>query len=900
MGAVIRKRRGFGLTASVSASLLFSLAGVAAAAPPVAKIDAKLSPSVLRAARTGIPTATSRLVAKGKTPVLLELAHPATAADFARLRAAGVELVLANGAPIAYDRFVAARVDEHAAKTAAALPEVARVSLASAAVRMPLDHSAELLRLDDARGARPAMDRLTGQGITIADEDSLVDVFQPAFFHGDAGYFDWIDVNKDGVFTPNVDAIDLNQNGAVDPGEVGRVVTAQPADYYGTKIDGVRTEGFDPGIDWIYLDTNGNQARDYGPDAGFDETVPAYGEPLFTPDDVDRNGKLDVGERVVRLGTSKFKAVRVDINYIAKMNKVFTRGTDLIQTPTDLTGGQLYGFGDAYHATGVSTILAGDLPLVGRRWVGIAPDADLLTSFDVSNTGDGLPTIGETWLLGQKPDVMLHELALWAAVPLDGSDALSKLIDTSVTKDNVTQTCPTGDQGSALKHARKTLAASDNASFAFNIPSQTLSGAGPLTYVDISLNVTGGDLASGNVALVGGENVPLSANATGTLTGGAQYYVTEETTDRGTRFWEIILYAGTASATIPVGDSTLQVTAGAAPLTVDAYIEDDKSSWAVGAAWDKAIASDAYTVGVPSVADHCIAVGAAPNHVGDADHPEYDLTFYVEYNVPAGYEETQNQVRAYSPRGPRIDGVQKPDILAPDNPWVATNTILKPASGSSGTGAPYGTYGVFGGTSGASPHVTGAAAILAQAGIRGDAARDAIRAGAMTDGSEGTLPNGDYGYGHLDVAKALGVATDGVTPTVTLAANPASTAAGAQVQLTPTVSGGDGLEVKFDDDYDGTWDTDYAAAAPRSVTSDHEGVRHFKVRVRNSSGRIAEAVASITFTAAGAANGANGSDSGGGCGCHATRSQPKTAGFAGLLLGALLFWRRRRRPVIPR
>ncbi|HEX7665945.1 MAG TPA: S8 family serine peptidase, partial [Polyangiaceae bacterium] len=654
----------------------------------------------------------------------------------------------------------------------------------------------------------------------------------------------------------------------------------------GAPVSGtsVRSDSFDPGLDWVYLDTNGNGTRDYGVDAGFDETTPAYGEPLFTPDDVNRNGKVDVGERFVRLGTSKFKMIRVSLTYPKKVSGTYTRGTDLIKTPTDITGGALYGFDDAYHATGVSTILAGDLPLVGRRWVGIAPDADLLTSFDVESTGTGLPVQGVAWLLQQKPDVMLHELALWADVPLDGSDQLSTIIDTSVTKDNVIETCPTGDQGSALKHTRSTIAASGTSNLKFTVPEHTMFGSDPLTYVGLSLNVAGGDFASASITLPSSDTLALSNNAQGTLTGGAQYYVTDDTTSRGIHFWNVILYAQAAGSILPTGDFTLNATAGTAPLTLDAYIEDDKSSWAIGAAWDKAIASDAYTVGVPSVADHCIAVGAAPNHVGDAANPWYDLTFYVEYDVPAGYEETQNQVRAYSPRGPRIDGVQKPDILAPDNPWVALNHTSKSTQ-------PYGTYFPFGGTSGASPHVTGVAALLAQAGIKGDAARDAIRKGADHDGSEGTLPNGDYGYGHLNAAKALGVTTDGTTPTVTLTANPSTLPVGAQTQLTATVGGGDNLQVKYDDDYDGTWDTDYAGADPRSVGATAPGVRHFKVRVRNSSGRIAEAVTSVTFTAP-TPNGGN--DDSGGCGCRTTNDRASTAGSLGLALATLLVLRKKR------
>ena len=53
------------------------------------------------------------------------------------------------------------------------------------------------------------------------------------------------------------------------------------------------------------------------------------------------------------------------------------------------------------------------------------------------------------WALKEKPDVMLYELAPWTGVALDGSDALSSMIDTSNKKDGTVHTCPTGDQGSS-------------------------------------------------------------------------------------------------------------------------------------------------------------------------------------------------------------------------------------------------------------------------------------------------------------------------------------------------------------------------------------------------------------------------------------------------------------------
>jgi len=711
----------------------------------------------------------------------------------------------------------------------------------------------------------------------------MIDPFQPAFFKGDGGYYDWIDVNGDGVFTPGVDAIDLDQNGAADSTETAMPILAQTVDYYGKPIAGARGTDFDPSTDFLYLDSNGNGERDYGSDAGFDDTTPAFGEPLFVPDDVNRNGKLDVGERVVRLGTSKIRKIFVYLDYPPySENHVYERGVDLASTKIDYSSGALEGFPDAFHATGVATILLGDVPLVGRKWVGIAPGAELEVAWDVDQSA--APTKGFTWALKDEPDVALFELAPWTGMPLDGTDELSSMIDTAETTDSVTATCPTGDQGSALKHAHADLAAQANVTLPFDLPAKDKAGQGPLSYVDVSIDVRGGSPSALTLTGPSGEDVDLTTATVGTFTTGDSFYVTEEHTSRGTDFFDVILYVDTNQPPLPVGTWNVNVTGdGAAAITVDAYVSDDKSSWAVGAAWDSSVATDTSTIGVPSVADHCIAVNAAPDHVGTPEQPWYDLTYYAEYNVPPNTNETQGQVRAYSPRGPRIDGAMKPDVTAPDNPWVADEHL-------DSLPYPYGGYSVFGGTSGASPHVTGTAALLAQAGIRGDAARDAIRNGAIVDSDTGAVPNGSYGWGRLDAAGALGVKTNGVDPSVTITVTPANPTTADTIELTPNAQSNDGndgaLEAKWDDGYDGTWDTPYGGLAPHPFTPPGVGRYPFKVRVRNDAGRVAEAVVWVAVAEPVVASSS-------GCGC---RTAPARGGawLSALGLALALLARRRR------
>ncbi len=858
---------------------------VTAAAPSLAQTRAAvIDPNIVRALDTGLtgPFVRSAPV-PGKTTVLIELASPATPAISSMLARSGVKLAFAEGKALAYDRFVPADVTPQSLAALAKMSEVKRVTLASARGPLPLDQSATLMRLADARGARADLDELDGDGTLIADIDSLVDPFQPAFFKGDAGYFDWIDQDGDGVFTPGKDAIDLDQNGTGDASEVAELIEAKQVDYYGKDTGARASDAFDPSVDFLFIDSNGNGARDFGASNGFDDTTPAFGEPLFVPDDVNKNGTLDVGERVVRLGTSKFRKIYVNLDYPPyTANHTYVRGVDLSASKIDYSSGGLEGFPDAFHATGVNTILVGDVPLVGRRWVGIAPNADVEVAWDVEQTQQGLPVKGLTWALQDKPDVGLFELAVWTSVPVDGTDALSTMIDTAVNKGAFTATCPTGDQGSALKHAHVDLAPGAQQAMHWTLPAKDKAGQGPLSYVELSMDIRGAEPEAVMLSGPTGESANMMQFLMGTLSTGDSYYVTTQQTTRGTWMYDVILYVDTNQPPFPTGTWSVSVTGNASTaITVDGFVADDKSSWAVGAAWDEAIATNAGTIGAPATADHCIAVNAAPDHVSTPAEPWYDLHFYPEYDVAPNYTETQGQIRAYSPRGPRIDGIMKPDITAPDNPWVANEWMpsLK---------YPYGSYSVFGGTSGASPHATGVAALLAQTGLHGDAARDAIRTGAIVDSDTGAVPNGDYGFGRLSAAGALGVANAGVEPSVKINVTSANTQAGITLTLdAKSNDGNDGaLQAKWDDGYDGTWDTPYAAIATHSVSANTPGKYPFKVRVRNAGGRVAEAVvwADVTDTVVTSS----------GCSCNTAPSRTEM-GFAGFALALAAFARRRRR-----
>ncbi|HEY3358038.1 MAG TPA: S8 family serine peptidase [Polyangia bacterium] len=864
--------------------LALALATTLAQAAPRPTID----PKIERALTTGLvthPGQRARLRAVRTAPVTIELRAPADAAALARLQRAGARLHQAGGRTVHYRRFVPAVVDRAALGALAGLDSVARVTLLGHRGPAPLDHSAGLIGVAGARGARPAQDLLTGAGMLVADMDTNADVFHPTFFRADAGAYDWIDVDGDGVFTPGVDAIDLDRNGRVDDGEIGRWLKAETRDGYRGVIVPARADAFDPSVDWVYLDANGNGARDYGAAAGFDDTVPAFGEPLFVPDDANRSGAIEVGERFFRLGTSKFRKIWVRLQNWATEDHVFERGVDLATAVIDYSHG-LYGYSDALHASGVLSIVAGDVALAGRRWVGMAPEAEIVLGFEFE-----VPVATAAWAMGESPDVALYELSPWTGYPLDGTDALSQLIDESTEADGVIHTCPVGDQAGAGKHGQVTVAAGATATLPFTVPAQL----GALSWVELSFNARGPGAAGLVFTLTEPGGQTHSLTAASTLANGAVCYPTGETSPRGTRLVDVFLYTDTpAQSAIATGAWTVTVQGDASgAATVDAYVYDERSGFGEGVAWGAAVATDLSTLGIPSVADHCIAVAAHTGHPHTALEPWF-------YDFPPG---GAGEVRDYSPWGPRIDGAQKPDVAAPDNPWVAAPHDQM--WGTSDLVVPHGAMWPFGGTSGAAPHVTGVAALLAQTGIRGDAARDAIRAGAFVDDVTGAVPNDRYGFGRLNAAGAFGVSAAGAAPTVTVAVTPAYPRPGQSATLTVQAVDPDGsagaLEAKWDDGYDGTWDTPYGALAPRTVSSAAAGTQAFKVRVRDASGRFGEAIARVTWSDTppdgGVGDGGRDGQGAGGSdgGCRAAPTATGGSGWAALAGAALLVARRRRR-----
>lgn len=710
----------------------------------------------------------------------------------------------------------------------------------------PLDLTASLISADATWRSRVGdAPLLTGEGVTICDIDNGVDISHPMFFHADGGAFDWIDVNDNGRLDPGVDAID-DGSGPVTLRMANGVVwdraTQEP-------VGGTDGPAFDATYDYLYADDNGDESRNFGVDEGFTEETPGYGERMFVLDDVDGSGALERGEKLFLLKTSKVKAFRIDA-------RTYRRGEDLIEARWD---------DEMLHGVGSSGVMVAGQPGFSKL-VGMAPNADLVMATDTQGYRQFQMA---TFCASEGARVVLHEYAPWVDYHLDGSSDVEALIDEQSAR-GIVHVNPAGNLSTSQKLFKATVDAGATTSIPIEVPAGldasvmvfTLLWREPSRDLELTLRGPSGTSFVMPLGGPGGFQEPFDADL---VIAGYR-----EDSDRGTAMVTFYVYPpeGPPSA-VTDGAWTLDVddpsAPDAQPLTLFGYVLDEISGWSKGVHFPEGSSED-HLIGWPGTADHGLAVAAYTAHPFNGGSTG-DRAFY-------------------SGRGRRIDDEPILWISAPDNPIVPARYAGKELS-----------YMIYGGTSGASPHVAGASALIVQSDptLTGDAVKEKLRMGAVSDAQTGAVPNEDFGNGKLDVYRAIfGEAPPVGVPPVVDDQSFNVTAGPTQVDVVATDADGGAVVLEVDRDYDGAYDETLAAAALQ-IDYDDEGQHVLKVRATDTTGRSDEALLRIvvgppqvdedgsrTFYPAG----------GGGCVVSNTTSRGAAPIFAALL--ALLLRRRRR------
>lgn len=685
----------------------------------------------------------TRIEKTQKIKVSLRFDHELGDTEIKALEGMGVVFVRLNGKVAHVGTVYGAEVPTVSVDVLAERRDILRIeSVWAPGVETPLRISIPLINADDVWQMTDKQGRpVTGQGVIIANFDTGVDVFHPAFFRPDGGRYAWIDDDVNGIFDPGTDCVDLNSNSVCDAGELLGLLDAT---WWGTSTgtwgDGV----YEADLDWLYNDANGNGVRDFGP-PDFTESDPTYGEGLFITDDLDGDDQLDVGEELLALGTNKVYKTLND-NGVERV-----RGTDLIWTDPDFDG----------HGTGVAGVLGAGA--VGRRlYTGVAPDADLL----VADRYDNDYTVYMPWAQANGAKVMNYEFGGWIWQFLDGSSNLEAMIDTLAAQ-GIVQVAAAGNLGVTGERHFYTIVPTSAGGMPvrFNVPSgtgikgiwSTMLWRRPTTNLTFEVTTpTGG----------GGNTVTLSGDRMWVQTAdGHRLWSRREDSLRGTAKFDIYVEKWDQPTNIyyPVdpGQWTLTVINPEAPVEVDGYIRDDVTTWDGGVAFIDYLEAMRTTTW-PATADSIITVANF--------HPRS----FQQPPVTAG------ELSADSGRGPRIDGVSITDIAAPGSWSTCPQSKDQDAVGLA-------SYGWFGGTSAAAPHVVGAAALLLQLdpALGHAQIKQALQQGAQTDAFTGSTPNDLWGYGKLDVLAAVWEVVPTPTPTLTLTPTPTSTPSGTPT-ATPT------------------------------------------------------------------------------------------------------------------
>ncbi|MGM0595606.1 MAG: S8 family serine peptidase [Myxococcota bacterium] len=719
---------------------------------------------------------------------------------------------------------VALKVDKVGLKILEDADFIKRIELdRPARYQPPTGVTADLISTESTRHSKMQefSQLVSGQGMLLADLDSAVDPYQPAFFKDDGGYFSWFDRNDDGIFIPGVDGIDLNNNQQLDEGEILDYIDARIYSYFGVIdfIGGESTGGgqFNLETDYLYLDMNGNGKRDDYSGLGLEEPGDSFGEPFFIIDDINNNGRLDPSEKIIKLGSSKIKAVFTS-------GKEFARGVDLHEVQVDYDSG---------HATGVCGIAAGG-QILSSIPTGIAPNTEIIVANAYGETGyfELLQ-----WALSYEPQVVLHEYANNFGEFLDGSSNVEAAMDSS-SDEGVVHVAAAGNHGGSLKGYKSQIQPGENRNISLFLPG----GQSAPAYIEITLLWRDLDtIFDLNLQDADGNIYDMSSNTTQveTLGDDIYYYVVLDQSSKGTIMADIVIWRmdnNNNYLSLPGGDYTLNVVhpdPEGTPVILHGFCSDMDSGWEEGFRWEEDT-SEEHLVGFPGTADSAITVAA---YVG-RDEPEIDF-----------YDQTQGEIRDYSGRGHRIDGSPLIDVGAPANPLSASCMYCDES---------YNFYGdliVFGGTSGAAPHVAGGAILIKELYPEetGWQIKSRIQMGALVDADvveKFSLPVEDiWGWGKFRIYESI----YGEMPPVSSPPSVDSTSLVLQVGDTVeiNISASDeqtspqNLLYRFDNNYDGVWDTEPKPDSIFSFNAETEGEFIAKVQVIDEDGFIDEGLITV-------------------------------------------------------
>lgn len=396
------------------------------------------------------------------------------------------------------------------------------------------------------------------------------------------------------------------------------------------------------------------------------------------------------------------------------------------------------------HGTHVAGTVFGSGELSGGKWMGMAPDVDpiYLKIGDDSTAGaSSAAVVGAIRgaVVNWDADIITMSYGGWDAFH-DGSSEEEQAVDWAVGE-GTTVFMSAGNSRFAAKHYMNTVTAHDSSEL-IQITVKYVAEEAYCNYYLIWHQDGDQDpveltarIFDGEGELIDYQEMDQATSPRGT---GSRVYVPTDPfpQDSSSFFIEVINHSD---------------------IDQDFHIYAETGYWSFK--FERHVQS--HTIGLPSTADSCIAVGAYVSRPAWMDY------LGVTHGVPG----SEGSIASFSSLGPRIDGLMKPDITAPGQRTIscrdANNYLLESyldvyiisSEGDSGLPAD---YIALQGTSMSSPAAAGTAALIVQ--MMEDYTpcrlRQRIFTSSRRDQFTGEVPNNTWGWGKIDVVRALTAVDD--------------------------------------------------------------------------------------------------------------------------------------------
>lgn len=397
------------------------------------------------------------------------------------------------------------------------------------------------------------------------------------------------------------------------------------------------------------------------------------------------------------------------------------------------------------HGTHVSGTAAGNgSAFTDKRHKGFSSDADIVFvkggngSFPTTNTINALTYFKNVAAALNKPIVVNMSIGGQSSAH-DGTSSHEVAVNSFTTSGagRVVVISAGNDYGANL-HRKVDIAAGAAQTYNFTVASNT-SAASVFSFIMYANDNTP---VTAKLTTPDGQQYTqnISTNTAHTILGGGltatmyNYW----SNDNNKRYVQLVV-TRTSGTTNVQGNYSLEITNnGTQQITAHGWL------YSQGVQTTLQNGDNEYIVGSPGNASNAITVAS---YMG---RPSWYSTGAYSTTTP------QESISSFSSQGPRVDGVQKPDIAGSGQNVISSRSSNSaPAATDIISGTNY--YVKNQGTSMSSPGVAGAVGLLLQANPSLTAAQVKARltANARMDGATGVVPNMRWGYGKLDIYKAV-------------------------------------------------------------------------------------------------------------------------------------------------